>query len=493
MGSKGKALGPRSAFPPRPSPVYAPPMPPSDTALRSAFADIAFPALQGGRAAELMALNRQFDRSQFWPPAQMRAAQFLQLNQLIAHATATVPFYATRLRAAGIDSAQPLTEDAWRRLPPLTRQDVQSAGPRLNASSVPPSHGATSEVASGGSTGVPVRIRKTALDNLFWNALHIREEIWHREDTLGDIVRLRRVPPGASEAQKAQIWSPDGMTVADWGPPVNQIWRTGKMHVLESTQSPAIQIAYLQRHTPAYIFTNPSNLRLLLTHMRERAITLPGLKSVWTLSEAVDDTLRTLCRDVLGVRIVHNYTAAETGWMALQCPQSDVLHVQSESCLLEIVDDANHPVSPGQTGRVLVTPLHNFATPLLRYEIGDTATLGPPCPCGRHLPVLTRIAGRILDLLTLPDGTLRRTDFNHYRLSQIHAVREYQIVQRTPTNIEILLVTARPLASEETDEVRAIMATEFTEGFTLTVTEVPAIPRTEAGKLRPFRTELPTL
>jgi len=468
-------------------------MPPSDTALRSALADIAFPALQGGRAAELMALNRQFDRSQFWPPEEMRAAQFRQLGHLLAHAAATVPFYAARLRAAGIDPAQPLTEAAWRRLPPLTRQDVQAAGPRLNASSVPPSHGATSDVATGGSTGIPVRIRKTALDTLFWNAIHIREEIWHREDTLGDIVRLRRVPPGVNEAQRAQICSPEGMTVADWGPPVNQVWRTGKMHVLESTQPPAIQIAYLQRHRPQYIFTFPSNLRLLLAHMRDRKVELSGVRSVWTMSEAVDDTLRDLCRQVLGARIVHNYTAAETGWMALQCPDHDVFHVQSESCLLEIVDDENSPVFPGETGRVLVTPLHNFATPLLRYEIGDTATLGAPCPCGRHLPVLTRIGGRILDLLTLPDGTLRRTDFNHYRLSQIQAVREYQIVQRTRTSIDILLVTARPLTASETAEVRTIMAAEFTEGFTLAITEVPAIARTEAGKLRPFRTELPTL
>jgi phenylacetate-CoA ligase len=251
-----------------------------------------------------------------------------------------------------------------------------------------------------------------------------------------------------------------------------------------------VQAAFLRRVQPAYIFVNPSNLRLLLGHLRDHPVDLPGLRSMWTLSEAVDDSLRALCREVLGVRIVHNYTAAETGWMALQCPAHPHFHVQSELFIVEVVDEANRQVAPGETGRVLVTPLHNFAMPLLRYEIGDTAEWGPPCPCGRGLPVLTRIGGRILDLLTLPDGRVRRTDFSHYRLSQIRAVREYQVIQRSRTRIEILLVTARRLTPAETAEVESILATEFTEGFEFAITEVASIPRTEAGKLRPFLSEV---
>ena len=457
--------------------------------LRSGIPGIAFPALQGGMAAQLMALQLQFDASQWWPPERMRQAQFTQLAVLLRHA-ATIPFHAARLRAARIDPARPLTLDAWHRLPPLTRKEVQREGAGLHAASLPPGHGGTSEVATGGSTGIPVRVRKSALDTLFWNAVHIREEVWNREDPLGSIARLRRVPAGLDAAQLAAIWSPEGVSFPDWGPPTSLIWRTGAMHAIESTQSVAVQAAFLLRHRPDYIFTLPSNLRLLLAHIRDAGITLPGLRSVWTLSEAVDDTLRALCREVLGVRIVSNYSAAETGWMALQCPQTDSLHVQSETCMVEVVDDAGRPVPPGATGRVLVTPLHNFAMPLLRYEIGDTAELGPPCPCGRGLPVLTRIGGRILDLLTLPDGTLRRTDFDHYGLSKIEAVHEYQVIQRSRELIEILLVTGRPLTAEETERVRAILATEYTEGFAFAITEVPSIPRTAAGKLRPFLSEV---
>ncbi len=459
--------------------------------LHSRVDAVCFPAIPDARAAELLALQRQFDASQWWPPERMQEAQFRQLAVLLNHAAAHVPFHANRLRAAGIDPRHPLTAEAWSRLPVLTRQDVQREGAALHARTVPPAHGAINETATGGSTGVPVRVRKTALDQLLWNAVHVREEIWHRAAPEGDIVRLRRVPPGLTEAQIAQVWSPDGLTLPDWGAPLAQIWRTGRMHVLESTQAVAVQIAYVLRHRPAYIFTNPSNLRLLLAQCRDAGIAVPGLRAVWTLSEAVDDTLRALCRAVFGVPIVHNYTTAETGWLALQCPSSDAFHVQSEVCLVEVLDDAGAQVAPGEVGRVVVTPLHNFAMPLLRYEIGDRAEWGAPCACGRGLPVLTRIAGRILDVLTLPDGRVRRTDFNQYRLSKIAAVREYQMVQRSRTRIELLLVTARALTAVELAEVRAIMAEEFTEGFELDITMVETIPRTAAGKLRPFLSDLP--
>ena len=88
------------------------------------------------------------------------------------------------------------------------------------------------------------------------------------------------------------------------------------------------------------------------------------------------------------------YTCQEAGYLALQCPDYPHFHVQSENVLLEVVDDVGQPCGPGEVGRVLITSLNNFATPLIRYELGDYAEVGAPCPCGRGLPVLKRIMGR---------------------------------------------------------------------------------------------------
>lgn len=458
---------------------------------RSALETVPFPAMMGGPAAELMALLRQFDASQHWPAERMAAAQAGQLRQLLAQAM-TIPFHAARLRKAGLDT--PPQDDAafwaaWRRLPPLRRRDLQEQGQALHAPSPPAAHGPVTEVASGGSTGQPVRVRKAALERQLWLALQLREEEWHRENKLATIARLRGIPPGLPPDQTARARSPDGLLLPDWGPPATLLWRTGKIGLMDSQLPLADQANYVARLGAEYIFTFPSSLRALLQHCRDHGIRFPSLRAVWTLSEAVEPDLRALCREVLGVRIVDNYSSAETGYIALQCPAGDAYHVMAETVLLELVDENGAPCPPGATGRVLVTPLHNFAMPLLRYEIGDEAEWAEACPCGRSLPVLARIHGRILDHLLLPDGTRRRADVHHYDLSRIAKLREFQVVQRSRELIEMRMVVARPLDAGEEAAVRAALVKSFGGGFRYELRFMDTIPRTPAGKLRPFLCE----
>ena len=196
----------------------------------------------------------------------------------------------------------------------------------------------------------------------------------------------------------------------------------------------------------------------------------------------------------LGARIVHNYSTAEAGYLALQCPEDERhFHVCAETVLLEVVDAQGRACAPGEVGRVLLTPLHNFAMPLLRYEVGDEAEVGPPCPCGRGLPVLRAIVGRTLDRLLLPDGSERRAELRHYRLARNPRVVEYQVVQRSLERIEVLLVVTSPLDAQEEDALRALAREEVGEGFRIDLTTVDSIPRTPAGKLRPFMSDLPRL
>src|SRR3546814_3537656 len=137
----------------------------------------------------------------------------------------------------------------------------------------------------------------------------------------------------------------------------------------------------------------------------------------------------------------------------MQCPDHEVYHVQSENVLLEVVDDDGRPCGPGETGRVLITSLHNFATPLIRYELGDYAEVGSPCACGRGLPVIKQVLGRKRNRLILSDG---RSEFpylgDHEEFRAITTkVREFQYIQRSVDVIEKLMVVSEPLtASEET-------------------------------------------
>ena len=170
--------------------------------MRSSIGSNIFPPILTGRPATLMALQHHLDQSQWWDAERLRAEQHRQLAALVNFATRTIPFYADRLRAAGLEPGAPLTWQAWSRIPTLTRHDVQDAGDALNPAVLPPSHGRIGEIASGGSTGVPVRIHKSEFANLMWEAIHIREELWHREDCTGALVVIAGLPRSMSEAER---------------------------------------------------------------------------------------------------------------------------------------------------------------------------------------------------------------------------------------------------------------------------------------------------
>ena len=449
-----------------------------------------WPAVLEGQAAVLLALQQQLADSQWWPAERLRAAQFEQLATLVAFAREAVPFYAARLDAAGLPAGAALTPEAWSRLPVLSRHDVRQAGEALHATSFPAAHGGFFEISTGGSTGIPVRVRKTDLARLMWQTGHVRGRLWHQEDPGGTLVRLLSLPPGTDPQILAALYAPEGVVLENWGGVDELLWRTGKFAGFSDTHPIADQVRFVQTHQANHILTMPANLRLLLSYCRQHGVRLPDLRSVWTQSEIVDDTLRAACREVLGCEIIDNYSAAETGFLALQCPESGQNHIQAETMLVEILDAAGHACQPGEIGRVVVTPLHNFATPLLRYEIGDEAEVGAPCRCGRGLSVLRRVVGRSTDYLTLPSGEQRRPQLGYYQLAKIRTVTEFQYVQRSLQQIELMLVVERPLTAAEEAEIRQMVVVNMGPEFGLTISCHASLPRTKAGKLRPFVSDL---
>src|SRR5439155_10265812 len=128
---------------------------------------------------------------------------------------------------------------------------------------------------------------------------------------------------------------------------------------------------------------------------REAGQRLPGLRAIQSIAEALTEEARASVEAAFGVPVKNLYSCMEAGYVASTCPEGHGLHVHAENVLLEVLDEQGRPCRPGETGRVVLTALHNFLTPFVRYEILDGATLGAErCPCGRGLPLLTGVQGR---------------------------------------------------------------------------------------------------
>lgn len=141
----------------------------------------------------------------------------------------------------------------------------------------------------------------------------------------------------------------------------------------------------------------------------------------------------------------------------------------------------------------MVTPLHNYAMPLIRYEIGDQAEVGESCSCGRNLPVIRRIVGRHQDMATLPSGEKRWTLLSTGNIEsflEIAPIRQYQFVQKDLRTFEVRLVIERELDDREKDKIRDWVREKVSYPFDVVFSFVDDIPRTKSGKYRDFISEV---
>lgn len=438
-----------------------------------------FPLILGAAHQQLVSGLIQLEATQWLPPAELRRLQLAQASALLRFAAGRSPWMGQALSAAGVDPRRPLDEASFRRLPILRRRDVLAAGDRLFCDTLPPGHAPLSETHTSGSTGEPVRAAGTALTRLM-NQLHaLRDHAWHERDLGGRLCAIR------ATAGKAPA---PGVRAPSWAAGGEGLFRTGPFALLDIDTDLPVQARWLADHDPDYLLTYPSNLQALLDHTAREGRRPRRLKGVRTVGESVPPDLRDACRDGWGVELVDLYSSEETGYLALQCPAHEHLHVQGESVILEVLDAGGQPCKAGEVGRIVVTVLHNLATPLIRYEIGDLGALGPPCPCGRGLPVLEKVIGRTRHMVRLPGGE-RFWPLTGYRAYRgIHpGIRQYQVVQESLEGILVRLVADRPGTSEEEAELAEVVQRALHHPFTVRFEYVEAIPREAGGKYLEFK------
>jgi phenylacetate-CoA ligase len=459
--------------------AYPPPIP------HSAVEGIAWPALAGGMQPLMLAALQQLEQSQWLAPAELRQRQYRQLEKLLAHVDTKVPFYRSALDACGWRAGQAITDELWAALPILTRRQVQQAGSALHCRAIPSQHGEIIEDATSGSLGMPLKVLKTALTQFFWNVFTLREELWHGRDLAGKFATIRhdRERPAGSQGVHSRSFE-------NWGSPVASVYPTGPAAMLDIRSSIAEQAAWLQQEAPNYLLTFSVNLLFLARYCRDNGVALPSLHGLRSSGVLLSTETRALCREVFGLEIADMYSAAEVGYIALQCPSSPHYHVQSENALVEVLNADGRPCRPGEVGRVIVTPLHSFALPLLRYEIGDHAEMGEPCPCGRGLPVLRRILGRARDMVLLPDGSRRFPEYGQKAFAQLSAVVQHQIVQTTREDIEVRLVARRRLTEAEEAGLRSTMLRALEHPFRIAFVYRDELPGGAGGKFDEFRCEV---
>lgn len=438
----------------------------------------------------MLAVLHQFRATERLPPSDLENLQFRQLEALLSHTVRAVPYYGPILSAAGFIPGQPVTAELWQRLPVLSRAQVQEAGSQLHARELPAGHGSVATATTSGSSGRPVTIRKTALFQFYWQCITLRDHEWQGRDFGATWMAILRDDQRTDPAKQGPL-----RRMSNWGGPMATVYPTGPGLFLDYRTSASELLDIILRERPAYIVTFPSLLRELVRESQVSDLRPQGLLEVRSTGEALNTELRELIIAAWStaketpLRVSEIYSAAETGIIAVPCQEENALHVQAEGVKLEILRDDGSPCKTGEEGRVVLTSLHNFAMPLIRYEIGDRAVFGPTCRCGRSLPVLAAIPGRARDMLTLPNGQHRFPYYAHGTMMQVDAIVQHQVAQTALNEVEIRLVVRRPLTATEEAHVAGAATRGLGGGHKVKLVYRPEILRQASGKFAEFINE----
>jgi len=448
---------------------------------KSIVPGIVWPAFPNVEPSARLATLFGLEQSQWWSEEKIREHQYQQLKLLLKHCAQTVPYYREVLPAEVVGTD--LDDDLWRSIPILTRDTVQARGKELIANPLPRHHGEVSRQFTSGSTGKPVEVYTTEVTRFFWNVMTLRDHFWHRRNFDDRLAVIRR-----SFGKDAE--NPDGIAAANWGPATLNLVTTGPTKLLSIFKPVDHQARWLQAFKPDILLTNPSVLQDLAMYCKREGIDLSTLKEVRTLSEALPDGLRELCQEVWGVKLVDNYSSMELGYLALQCPENEHYHVMSEGVMIEVLDDHDQPCKPGESGRIVITNLHNYATPLIRYELGDIVTVGEKCSCGRGLPVISKIQGRYRGMITLPNGERSWPDVGLVKMQSHAPIQQFQVVQHSLDDISVKLVLPRSIEESEKQSLIAMFHETFRHPFNIEIIQVDTIPRSKGGKYEEFVSEI---
>jgi phenylacetate-CoA ligase len=412
-------------------------------------------------------------RSQYLSPADMRELQERKLRRLIAHAFDHVGYYRARMDELGLRPADIQTLDDLSKLPLLGKEVVRQRAYRGLLSD---NHDKRQvlRVTTSGTTGEPLvcyadkrqlEMRWAATQrSVEWTGYRFGERtarLWHQT------INMTR-----TQVVKERI---DAWFSRRFFVPVFAI----------SDRSIAGIVARLRRKRPVLLDGYAEALHLLADYITTHGLRAPRVRAVISSAQTLPDHSRQLIRRAFGCEVFDKYGSREFSGIAYECEAHDGHHVVAENYVVEILRNG-HAAQPGELGEVVITDLNNFAMPFIRYRIGDLAVAMDGhrlCPCGRGLPRIGRIEGRLQSIIVGARGEyVPGAFFAHVLKDYDHLIRQYQVVQERPGAIRLRIVKGLRFDPVAFETVLRTLRTHLGEGTEIEVEFPPHIELGSTGK-----------
>jgi phenylacetate-CoA ligase len=434
------------------------------------FRNVVFPAYETLIRRNTHRYRREYERSQWLPREALIALQLGKLNDLLAHAWRHVPYLQSKWKAHGLDPSPLKSVADLASYPILTKEEITANYGDMIAK---PWRGRTLSKVTGGSTGDPFRLEYTMDSYARRIAVMWRGYSWGRAD-LG--------------ARTAYLWG-TGLRQGGWGGVKDRLYHSAfNRRFLDafSMREDNVEeyVRQIEQYRPNAVVGYVAPVVQVARHMNSGNKRFSGIRAVLTGAEALYPPERAEIERAFGCPVFNTYGCREFMLLASECDRHSGLHVNVDHLVVETVDEEARPIA-GASGDVAVTDLHNYAMPFVRFKNGDSATLcDQQCECGRGLPLLASVDGRILDVIVTPDGRSVPGEYFVYVMLDWQNIRQYQAVQTAPNVLEFRVVARSPLSAEQRDRLAQRLRSKLGPSMNIDIRETHAIPTTASGKRR---------
>ncbi|MCA9405810.1 MAG: phenylacetate--CoA ligase family protein [Candidatus Omnitrophica bacterium] len=444
-----------------------------------AFQKLFFPLYETVlRQRKTLLYYRQANQRQWWSKKEVQVFQWNELQQLLKHAYENCKYFRKVFQDRKITPADIKTYEDFHQLPIIDKQDIRDNIDDMVADNY---RDKVIYKSTGGSTGVPLRLAHDSNSYQYRVAIALRGYSWANCEDGQNVVYI-------------------------WGVPVGNISKFKKMkmslhstlqgkHVINSFEFTPQKmdecISVINRKKPKGIVAYTTPLYNLCLYIKKNNKSVRPVESIITAAERVYDFQREVIEDVFQGEVFNSYGCREVMLIGMECEKHEGLHLQNDNLYVEVLKEGK-PAAPGETGEIVITDLHNYGMPFIRYRNGDLAVVGKEsCSCGRGLPLIQNVTGRALDTIQTRDGRIIPGEFFPHLMKEFEEVDRFQVVQTSIEQIKINIVKKKEFAEDKfrilKEEITKVvgMSTEVVYEF------VESIPLTSTGKYRVTISEVP--
>lgn len=410
---------------------------------------------------------RQYRARERFTAEEWREWQNRALRRVLTIAATHVPFYRERWTPAQCAAAM---EGELASLPLLEKDSIR-ANPRAFVNSRSRSF-PTFVFHTSGTTGTPVKT--------IWKASEIRDSLAVREVRSAGWAGVSFGMPRATFSGRLVEPDPQSRGPFHRYNAVERQTYLSAFHLAPSTAAQYVEV--LRKNNVRWMTGYAVSFYLLARYILDQRLDVPPLSALVTTSEKLTAEMRHVMEEAYQCRVFEEYSTVENSLFASECEKGK-LHVSPDVGVVEILRGDGTPCDPRETGEVVATCLMRHHQPFIRYRLGDLAAWDDAgCTCGRTMPVIKEIVGRLEDVVVGPDGR-EMVRFHGIFVAQPH-VREGQIVQETVDRIVARVVPSNGFSNFDADDIVQRIRQRLGPQVTVNVETVERIPRSAAGKYK---------